>query len=79
MANDEPYIYLALTRAEVEYLSDQTSAQKPLTRDLAVRLAGALVELAAVDALRIAHGLTVTIPATTAEVAVSADTAEASA
>ena len=62
MANDEPYVYLALTRAEVEYLSDQTSAQKPLTRDLSVRLAGALVELAAVDALRVAHGLTVTIP-----------------
>ncbi len=68
MTEGEPYIYLALTRAEVEYLSDQTSAQKPLTRDLSVRLAGALVELAAVDALRIAHGLTVTIPAADAVV-----------
>ncbi len=77
MSENEPYIYLALTRPEVEYLSDQTSAQKPLTRDLAVRLAGALVELAAVDALRVAHGLTTTTPATPAEVAVSADTAEA--
>jgi len=75
MDGDKPYVYLALTRAEVEYLSDQTSAQKPLTRDLAVRLAGALVELAAVDALRVVHGLTVTTPATTAEVA----SAEASA
>ncbi len=69
MTDGEPRIYLALTRPEVEYLSDQTSAQKPLTRDLAVRLAGALVELAAVDALRVAHGLTATTPATTAEVA----------
>ncbi len=77
MSENEPYIYLALTRPEVEYLSDQTSAQKPLTRDLAVRLAGALVELAAVDALRVVHGLTVTIPAATPEAAVSADTAEA--
>ncbi|MDQ2831837.1 MAG: hypothetical protein M3Y74_22660 [Chloroflexota bacterium] len=85
MSENEPYIYLALTRPEVEYLSDQTSAQKPLTRDLAVRLAGALVELAAVDALRVVHGLTVAsaeaTPAATPEAAVSAvsgpDTAEA--
>lgn len=57
MTPDEPRVYLALTRAEVEYLTDQTPAQKPHTRDLAVRLAGCLVELAAVDDVRIAQGL----------------------
>lgn len=56
MTHGEPYIMLALTRPEVEHLLDGTSAQKPQTRDLAVRLAGALVELAAVDDVRVAAG-----------------------
>jgi len=68
MTQGEPYIMLALTRPEVAFLLDKTSAQEVRTRDLAVRLAGALVELAAVDALRAAQGLT-SVPIAPAEVA----------
>ena len=56
MSNDEPRVYLALTRAEVAFLLDKTSAQEVRTRDLAVRLAGCLVELAATDDVRVAQG-----------------------
>lgn len=43
----QPQLYVALTEAELAFLSDRTSAQETRTRPLALKLYGALTEIAA--------------------------------
>ncbi len=61
----QPQLYVALTEAELAFLSDRTSAQETRTRPLALKLAGALIALTSVPDVAAADAHVRALPAPT--------------
>jgi hypothetical protein len=49
--------FLAVTRQEAELLMDSFRVSNPLTRDIALKAAGLVLEFAAQDSIRAARGI----------------------